>query len=93
MSATDLWCDNCNRLIAATSVVRDDEGLEHCPRCAEALGPTQGVAEDAEAGDDADDDEEGAPKPPWHFKVLLVATVIYLIYRLIWFIFWLSHHA
>jgi hypothetical protein len=90
VSATDLWCDNCNRLIAATSVVRDDEGQEYCPRCAEALGQSQRAGD--EAGDDADD-EGGAPKPPWHFKVLLVATVIYLIYRLIWFIFWLSHHA
>ena len=90
MSATDLWCDNCNRLIKATSVVTDDDGREHCPRCAAALGADHGA--DVDAGDDGVE-EEGPPKAPWHFKVLLVATVIYLIYRLIWFIFWLSHHA
>jgi hypothetical protein len=42
---------------------------------------------------DAVDDEEGPPPAPWHFKVLLVGTVGYLIYRLIWFIFWLAGHA
>jgi hypothetical protein len=76
-------------LIDADAVVLDEEGREHCPRCAEFLG------EDASSSvaDGGEDDEEGPPKPPWHFKVLLIATVIYLIYRLIWFIFWISHHA
>lgn len=46
-------------------------------------------ADDAET----DEDEEGAPPAPWHFKVLLVGTAGYLIYRLIWFIFWLTGHA
>jgi hypothetical protein len=91
VSATDLWCDNCNRLISATAVVTDDDGQEHCPRCAEVLGAEPSA--DAGAAGEPDGKEEGPPKAPWHFKVLLVATVIYLIYRLIWFIFWLSHHA
>ncbi|MDA8290279.1 MAG: hypothetical protein M0Z33_01165 [Actinomycetota bacterium] len=38
--------------------------------------------------------EEDAPPPaPWHFKVLLVATALYLVYRIIWFGFWLAGHA
>jgi hypothetical protein len=36
---------------------------------------------------------EEAPRAPWHFKVLLVGTAGYLVYRLIWFIFWLTGHA
>jgi uncharacterized paraquat-inducible protein A len=28
---------------------------------------------------------------PWHFKLLLVATVIYLTYRLVQLIMWLHH--
>lgn len=84
----DLWCDHCSRLIHRDAVLLDDDGHEHCPRCEEILG------EDLPTGDaDEDSDDEGPPKPPWHFKVLLIATVIYLIYRLIWFIFWISHHA
>ncbi len=42
---------------------------------------------------DAGDDAEGPPPAPWHFKVLLIGTIGYLIYRLIWFIFWLTGHA
>jgi hypothetical protein len=87
--AADLWCDHCSRLIDADAIVVDDEGREHCPRCKEVLGE-EAPPEDA---DDGESEEEGPPKPPWHFKVLLIATVIYLIYRLIWFIFWISHHA
>jgi len=43
-----------------------------------------------------EDDERGDEEPikaPWHFKVLVVGTVGYLIYRLIWVIFWLTGHA
>jgi hypothetical protein len=77
-------------------VVLDDDGREHCPKCAEYLDEDVSTGDAGEDLDDEnrdDEDEEGAPKPPWHFKVLLIATVIYLIYRLIWFIFWISHHA
>lgn len=38
-------------------------------------------------------ESDDAPPAPWHFKVLLVGTAGYLIYRLIWFIFWLTGHA
>lgn len=39
-------------------------------------------------------EQSDAPvRAPWHFKVLLVGTAGYLVYRLIWFIFWLSGHA
>lgn len=38
-------------------------------------------------------DADAPPRAPWHFKVLLVGTAGYLVYRLIWFIFWLTGHA
>ncbi len=40
-----------------------------------------------------DEGNEEEIKAPWHFKVLVVGTVGYLIYRLIWLIFWLTGHA
>lgn len=40
---------------------------------------------------EAEEDEH--VKAPWHFKVLAVGTVGYLIYRFVWFIFWLAGHA
>jgi hypothetical protein len=33
-----------------------------------------------------------APTAPWHFKLLLLATAIYLGWRLIQGIAWLTHH-
>ncbi|MCU1490246.1 MAG: hypothetical protein JWM85_1651 [Acidimicrobiaceae bacterium] len=41
----------------------------------------------------AADEDEGAPPAPWHFKVLLLGTAGYLVYRLVWFIFWLTGHG
>lgn len=38
-------------------------------------------------------DEEESPAAPWHFKVLLLGTAGYLVYRLIWLIFWLTGHG
>ncbi len=72
------WCEQCAEPVDDASTVRDEQGVEHCPNCQSAVAP----------GEDAD-----PPKAPWHFKVLAVGTAIYLVYRLIWFIFWLSHHA
>lgn len=82
-----LWCTHCNRLVALADVrVVDDH--QRCPHCDGALGPDGSAAHEGDA-----DQKEGAPPAPWHFKLLVVGTVLYLIYRLIWFIFWLSHHA
>jgi hypothetical protein len=48
----------------------------------------------ADSDEVADDERADAhPRAPWHFKVLLVGTAGYLVYRLIWFIFWLTGHA
>lgn len=54
---------------------------------AAASEPVEGEPLEGEEGD------EELPRAPWHFKVLLLGTVLYLIYRLIWFIFWLCGHA
>jgi hypothetical protein len=53
-------------------------------------------ADEVPTRDDTDeqvDRAEAPPRAPWHFKVLLVGTAGYLVYRLIWFIFWLTGHA
>lgn len=81
----ELWCAHCNRLVERGSLQLDDAGARHCPRCGSPI--------DADAPVSAGIEEEGPPKAPWHFKVLLVGTVVYLVYRLIWFILWLSRRA
>jgi hypothetical protein len=61
-----------------------------CETCAKFYPPTT-------LGDDGACPECGtvigeAPKVPWHFKLLLVALVIYLAYRAWQGIDWLVHH-
>ena len=36
---------------------------------------------------------DGTPKAPWHFKLLVVGVTLYLLWRLVQGIVWLSHHA
>jgi hypothetical protein len=58
---------------------------QRCPSCGGRLLPT--------SPRDGEEATEETVKAPWHFKVLLVGTVLYLVYRFIWFIFWLFHRA
>ena len=62
----------------------DDADAETCPGCGAPLHEEP----------EADGEEDEAPaKAPWHFKFLVVGTVIYLGYRLYQGIEWLLHHA
>jgi len=55
---------------------------DRCPACGTVVAPAEEAAE-----------EEVHVKAPWHFKVLVVGTVVYLGYRLYQGIGWLIHHA
>jgi hypothetical protein len=63
------WCDDCSKYWTPSSV--NDDGT--CPRCGADLEAPP-PADDADA--DADDE-----KAPWHFKLMVVALTIYLVYR------------
>jgi hypothetical protein len=73
------WCEICEEHVDDTRTVADGEGVAHCPNCDAVVAPGE--------------DEDRPARAPWHFKVLALGTVGYLIYRLIWFIFWLRQHA
>ena len=51
----------------------------HCPSCGNALQ----VPESSETDH---------PNAPWHFKLLLVALVLYLSYRGVQGVVWVAHH-
>jgi hypothetical protein len=63
------WCDECAKYWAPSSVT--PEG--NCPRCGRPIDPpalqqpTESTDEDVRA--------------PWHFKLMVVALVVYLVYR------------
>ena len=65
------WCDGCAKYWAPSSMNEDGT----CPSCGIDLDPpaTARTTTDAEAGVDE--------KAPWHFKVMVVALVVYLVYR------------
>jgi len=53
-------------------------------------GPREDPAGEEEGGEEEGGEEH--PRAPWHFKVLLAGTVVYLGYRLYQGISWLAHH-
>lgn len=63
------WCEECAKYYTPNSVAEDGS----CPSCGRSLEMPDG------AGGAADVDES----TPWHFKLMVVAVVTYLGWRLI----------
>ena len=64
------WCEECAKYYTPNSVKADGS----CPKCGDALQ----LAEGASGGDDA-----AQESTPWHFKLMVVAVVTYLGWRLV----------
>jgi hypothetical protein len=71
------WCDDCERYWAPSAMT--PEGT--CPTCGASLDAphhpdhAEGEGDGEGAGGSADE------KAPWHFKLLVVLLVVYLVYR------------
>ena len=74
------WCEDCARFWNPSSM---EEG-GHCPSCGRTIA--KGSFRPSEVTTD-----EG-PTAPWHFKLLMVALVIYLGYRAFQGVEWVIHH-
>ncbi len=88
------WCDDCDRFLNPNSV--NDDGS--CPTCGTQLASAKkirrarsGVGSHPDALAAATPDEDANLPTPWHFKVLVVSVVIYLGWRLVQGILWISH--
>jgi hypothetical protein len=58
-----------------------------CPTCGQAIeGPVTSVEPATGATTEA-------PAAPWHFKLLLVALVVYLAFRAVQGVVWVAHHV
>lgn len=66
------WCEDCSKYMTPSSM-RDDGT---CPTCGRQVGEAEARAADA----------DGDESTPWHFKLLVVATVTYLGWRLAQFV-------
>jgi hypothetical protein len=71
------WCDACAKFWNPPSL---HDGT--CPTC----GATLEAPESPES-------TVTSTRAPWHFKLLLVALVLYLGYRAYQGVFWLAHHV
>lgn len=100
------WCDECDRYLNPNTM-RDDGTCPSCgsrlasPRQVRRSRRGRGASADAravradQAAARASTDLRGTTEPPattpWHFKVLLVALVVYLGWRLVQGIVWVVH--
>ena len=75
------WCDDCARFWSPPSL---HEGA--CPTCGTVLTRPAATSEPS-------DGSEERPRAPWHFKVMLVALVVYLGYRAYQGVDWLARWA
>jgi hypothetical protein len=73
------WCDTCDRFYNPNTLQPDGT----CPTCGRVVAPASDDAEAAEVTD------HGAP---WHFKLLIAVTAVYLSWRLFQGIFWVADH-
>lgn len=71
------WCETCDRFYNPNTV--NDDGT--CPTCGRVVT--------APAEVEAVNEHQGAP---WHFKLLVVATAVYLSYRLFQGLVWVTQH-
>ena len=87
------WCDDCAKFWNPSSMRADGS----CPACHRVLA-TRGALR-LEARMLGEDDpttgkkSDGTPKVPWHFKLMVVALVIYLGWRLVQGIVWVADRA
>jgi hypothetical protein len=66
------YCDHCAKYWTPNSM--NDDGS--CPRCGADLEPPPNAEADVL-------DEAEREKVPWHFKLMIVALVVYLGYRFV----------
>jgi hypothetical protein len=67
------WCEECSKYLAPTAMTA--EGA--CPTCEEPVGLIEAHAADLSSSEST----------PWHFKLLVVATIGYLTWRFLQFFF------
>jgi hypothetical protein len=79
------WCDDCAKFWSLPSL-RDGT----CPTCG---SPLEGAPDSSSgpAGAGGQPAVEEQTKAPWHFKLLLVALVVYLSYRAYQGVWWVGH--
>lgn len=81
------WCESCEKYRTPSSI-RDDGT---CPVCARPIEPIESAHAtpasehdhqgDVVPGGDGSDGPAGDAPVPWHFKLMIVLLVVYLVWR------------
>jgi len=71
------WCEECSRFLTPTSL----GAAGRCPSCGRVV-----VVSDP--ADDGARERVEEPDVPWHFKLLVLATIVYLAYRAVQGVLW-----
>ncbi|HEY3142016.1 MAG TPA: hypothetical protein VGJ86_12845 [Acidimicrobiales bacterium] len=69
------WCEGCSRFLNPNTLNADGT----CPECGRKVAEPEEVSAAIESG---------PTKAPWHFKLLVAVTVIYVGFRIIQMISW-----
>ena len=69
------WCGPCQRYFAPSAL---DPG-ETCPACGEAVE----LGDVAREAGEATEPSEEEVRAPWHFWLVVVATVVYVAWRIV----------
>jgi hypothetical protein len=77
------WCDDCSKYWAPSAMQPDGS----CPTCGRRLAVP--VAAGADPAKISLRELAGEKKAPWHFKLLVVLVVVYLVWRIVQMIGWI----
>lgn len=80
------WCEECSRFLTPTSLGAGGE----CPSCGRVVAFAGDDHAGAAGGHGAHGEGSDEPRAPWHFKLLVVATVLYLAYRGVQGVAWVA---
>ena len=80
------WCPACTRYLTPTSLRSDGT----CPYCEQIVDYSRNRK--YERAKERGEELEQAVPVPWHLKLLLVATVVYLGWRAYQGVEWVVHH-
>lgn len=81
------WCDDCSKYWAPSAMSPDGS----CPTCGRLLAAPPAGAVVAGGADPAKvslRELAGEKKAPWHFKLLVVLVVAYLVWRVVQMVGW-----
>ena len=87
------WCEPCERFFNPSTLNADGT----CPVCGVAVEEAEGAAVEGSGEGAAAEGSEGAAvegsgeeeyRAPWHFRLMVVATVVYVGWRIVQLVGW-----